>query len=342
MNRRTFLRQASCASLAAVAPAIASEKGYTTPDLANEILGQGTFRYRANRSWGRLDHEQHPVKDCHAITKDRAGRILLLTNETRNNLIAYSLGGEFVASWEHRFPGAHALELRDEKGDELCWITDHNISVVSLCTPEGREIRRLEPSVFSAKYPDPSKYHPTNVAVMPDGDFYISDGYGSSFVHHVDPEWKYISSFGGIGTEPANLRTPHAVWIDNRSGKSFLLVCDRSNAMLKWFSPAGELIRIVPLPGAKPSNVVQLGQHLAITSLNGMVLILDGADRVVSVVGGDPANYVEGQLQPLQPFNYSLFHPHGLHIEPNGDIYLAQWDSNRTYPLKLERLPVVA
>lgn len=311
-----------------------------TLDSEGEILGQGRFRYRVNRFWGRLDPVRYPVVDCHGVAEDKAGRVLVLTNETRNNFLAYNKRGELLTTWEHRFPKAHGLELREEQGEEVAWITDHGIAVVSKCTLDGRELRRVGYEAVAALYPDREKYRPTNVAVMPEGDFYVSDGYGSHFVHHFDPDWRYISTFGGVGPAPENFRQPHAVWHDTRPGKPPVLVCDRGNAALKWFSREGRLERIVPLPGAKPSNVALWRDgHLIIPSIDGMILVLDGDDRVVSVIGGEAPRYEGGVLQPIRAFNYSLFHPHDVHIDTVGDLYVVQWNSNNTYPLKLERLP---
>src|SRR6267143_1721555 len=157
---------------------------------------------------------------------------------------------------------------------------------------------------FQVSQPEPVSSDQLRL-LMPEGDFFISDGYGSSYVHHFDPAGHYISSFGGTGNTPSNLNTPHAVWIDTRSGKPSLLVCDRGNEMLKWFSLSGELQQVVPVPGAQPSNVAPLWgnrsarfkNHIAIASLNGMILILDGTQRVVSVVGGEPPVYVDGKLR---------------------------------------------
>ena len=47
----------------------------------------------AHRHWGVLDRTHYPVKDCHGITEDRNGRIVLLTNNTHNNLVAYDESG---------------------------------------------------------------------------------------------------------------------------------------------------------------------------------------------------------------------------------------------------------
>jgi peptidylamidoglycolate lyase len=308
-----------------------------------EILGQSPFRYRAYRHWGWLDRGHYPVKDCHGIAEDRNERIVLLTNDTHNNLIAYDKDGKFLLAWEKHFPTAHGLEIEDRRGEDHYWITDHDVQCVSVCTADGRELHRTGPEALASKYPDLKKYHPTNSAVMPDGDFFISDGYGSSFVHHMDPEGHYISSFGGTGTTPSNLSTPHAVWIDARFGKPSLLVCDRGNEMLKWFSLAGELQQVVPVPGSQPSNVAPFDRnrnarfknHIAIASLNGMILVLDGANRVVSVIGGEPPEYVDGKLQPLQPFNYTFNHPHDVYADSTGALYVAQWWSNQSYPVKL-------
>ena len=351
-SRRSFLgKTTSALAIAGVAGlgsnALASAKKKPVPEgcgYDGEILGQGNFRYRANRHWGLLDRAHYPVRDCHGITEDRNGRIVLLTNDTHNNLIAYEKPGKFLSAWENRFPAAHGLDISDEKGEDRYWITDHDVQCVSMCTAEGHELRRLGPDAVSSKYPDLSKYHPTNSAVTSDGDFYVSDGYGSSFVHHFDPDWRYISSFGGPGDAPSNLKTPHAVWIDTRSGKPSLLICDRGNEMLKWFSMSGELQRVVPVPGAQPSNVSRFGgyrggvsdDHLAVASLNGMILILDGSDRVVSAVGGEPPVYGDGKLQPLQVFNYTFNHPHDVYVDSAGALYVPQWWSNQSYPIKLE------
>src|SRR6267143_5736978 len=259
----------------------------------------------AHGHWGVLDRTHYPVKDCHGITEDRNGRIVLLTNNTHNNLVAYDKSGRFLLAWENRFPAAHGLEIEDHQGEDRYWITDHDLQCVSVCTADGRELHRTGPDALASKYHNLNQYHPTNSAFMPEGDFFISDGYGSSYVHHFDPAGHYISSFGGTGNTPSNLNTPHAVWIDTRSGKPSLLVCDRGNEMLKWFSLSGELQQVVPVPGAQPSNVAPLGgnrrarfkNHIAIASLNGMILILDGTQRVVSVVGGEPPVYVDGKLR---------------------------------------------
>jgi peptidylamidoglycolate lyase len=363
LSRRSLLTRGSLALATATASlpgnsARAAHQADRHSSADGEILGQGEFRYRANRFWGLLDRQRYPVQDCHGICEDRLGRIVTLTNHTRNNLIAYDKRGSFRAAWETRFPGAHGLDIVDHGGEDRYWITDQNRQWVSVCTVEGNELLHVGPEALSSVYPDLNKYHPTNTAVLPDGDFYIADGYGSSLIHHFEPAGRYISSFGGAGDAPEKLKTPHAVWIDNRSGKPRLLVTDRGHNSLKWFSPEGRLLRVVSLGeemerngepvACRPGNIAQFSaagrfkDHLAIACLRGMILILDGADRVVSVVGGAPAAYVDGKLQTPEVFNYTLTHPHDVYVDAAGALYVAQWWSSQTYPIKLELLSASA
>jgi peptidylamidoglycolate lyase len=349
-SRRALLTHGTL-GLGGVASFASSAAGGHTPSDGDdaEVLGQGRFRYRARRLWGRLDPHKYPVRDCHGISLDRDGRIVVLTNDTHNNLIAYSKTGSLSRAWEHRFPGAHGLDIVEHDGEDRYWITDHSRQVVSVCTDDGAEVLQLGPEALKAKYPDLSKYRPTNTATLPSGEFFISDGYGSSFVHRFDAKGRYISSFGGVGDGPEHLATPHAVWIDTRSGKPLLLICDRGHNALKWFSLEGEFLRMVDFGAMMlddepiailPCNVAQFGgrlrDHLAIAGLWGMVVILDGADRVVSAVGGLPPTYIDDKLQQLVIFNYTFGHPHDLCVDETGAIYVAQWASARTYPIKLE------
>ena len=42
-------------------------------------------------------------------------------------------------------------------------------------------------------------YRPTNVAIAPNGDIYVGDGYGSSFINQYNQKAEFIRTFGGLG-----------------------------------------------------------------------------------------------------------------------------------------------
>jgi hypothetical protein len=166
----------------------------------------------------------------------------------------------------------------------------------------------------------------------------------------------YRISKGIAGPEEGKERCPlkhHLPARSCRSGKEQLLVCDRGHNSLKWFSTKGELLRVLNLGvlmledeiiGVWPCNVApfagyrnrRFDNHLAIARLFGVILFLDGADCDVSVVGGLPPTYIDGTLQQVDVFNYTFHHPHDVCVDASGALYVAQWGSNRTYPIKLE------
>ena len=84
---------------------------------AEEILGQGEFRYRVVEGWAKAALAQVSVKNGHGLAIDAAGRILFLTDDPKNNVIILSPQGELLESWTARMPGAHGLTLVKE-GDK--------------------------------------------------------------------------------------------------------------------------------------------------------------------------------------------------------------------------------
>jgi peptidylglycine monooxygenase len=81
--------------------------------------------------------------------------------------------------------------------------------------------------------------HPTSAAIAPDGDIYVSDGYGNSVVHRFGADGKLKSTWGGRGTGPGQFTTPHAVWIDPRDR---VLVADRENNRVQIFDRNGKYL----------------------------------------------------------------------------------------------------
>jgi hypothetical protein len=55
------------------------------------------MRYRLDKDWSKADSQKNPVNDCHEMVQDSKGRILLLTNETKNNVLIYNKSGKLLA-----------------------------------------------------------------------------------------------------------------------------------------------------------------------------------------------------------------------------------------------------
>ncbi|MCC6761066.1 MAG: 6-bladed beta-propeller, partial [Chitinophagaceae bacterium] len=122
MKRRQFIQQSLLTAsgtllLGGMAKAVAPE---------DIVFGHGNKRYRLNRQWSKADVSRYPVNDCHEMLQDSKGRIVLLTNETRNNVLLYDKSGKILSSWGTEYPGAHGLSIFNEGGEDVLFICDNN------------------------------------------------------------------------------------------------------------------------------------------------------------------------------------------------------------------------
>lgn len=294
-------------------------------------------------NWGKLDPAIHPVNDCHEMIQDRKGRIFLLTNETKNNVLIYNTSGKLKDSWGSEYPGAHGLTLA---GDEL-FITDtarHQVYKTSL---DGRLLMTIDWPKDSGVYTKAEEFVPTEVAVTDNGDFYIADGYGAQYVLKYDKTGKLIHYFGGRGDGDEHLDNAHGICIDSRAGNKTLLVTDRTRNAFKRFDMDGKLLDVIHLPGACVCRPVIKDDYLYAAVLRspdlgaegtGFVTILDKNNRVISNIGGTEPAYRDGTLQPMAQADKIFVHPHDVCVDDDDNIYVAQWASGKVYPYKFTRV----
>lgn len=311
------------------------------------VYGHNHMRYRLDKSWGALDPSVNPVNDCHEMVQDRKGRIILLTNETKNNVLVYNKSGKLLEYWGHEFPGAHGLTLHKENGEDFLYITDIEKHQVFKTTIEGKILLTIDYPAETGKYTKKEEFVPTETVVLENGDFYIADGYGAQYIMQYDAMGKLKNIFGGRGPGTENLDNAHGITVDKRHSSPTLLVTDRTRNCFKRFSMDGKLIEVIELPGACVCRPVIHGDHLYAAVLRspnmdaagtGFVTILDKNNKVVSNIGGTEPVYQDGKLQPMNQAEKLFVHPHDVCVDSDDNLYVAQWNSNKVYPYKLTRV----
>ncbi len=342
MQRRTFIKR-SGGGLVGAGLAIS---GFTSME-QDQIIGHGDFRYKIDLNWGALNATYYPVKDCHEMVEDSQGRLILLTNETKNNVIIYDKSGKLLETWGNEYPGAHGLTLKDEGGEDFLYIADNNRHEVIKTDLKGNVILTIPYPKESGKYDQAAAYIPTETAITENGDIYVADGYGSQYIMHYDAAGRLKNVFGGRGEEEHHFSNAHGICIDQRGGKdTTLLITDRMANKLKRFTLQGEYLETIHLPGAFICRPVIKDQQVYLATIwsgdgsegTGFVSILDEKNQLVAAPGGTTPQYEVGVLKPVRQAFKIFRHPHDVCVDRDDNLYVPQWNAFGAYPIKLVRV----
>lgn len=345
MKRRNFIANAASATLASlIIPNINFGKAKE-----DEVLGHGQFRYKVAKGWGILDSNT-PVRDCHEMVQDSKGRLIMLTNEVKNNIIIYDKSGKLLTKWGTEFPGGHGLTLSNENGTEFLFITDPERRQIFKTTLDGQIILKIgypkEANVY--KY-DGTFFKPTEIAVAPNGDFYVADGYGEQYITRYNYKGELIQIFGGYGEGNEQFTQCHGITLDTRDKNNpALLITDRLKHQFKKFTLDGKYLSTISLHSMWNCRAVVKGENIYFAALKsndkwdnnglGFVGIIDKNNKVASCPGGAEPIYKDNALQYVPQTSKLFIYPHDVCIDDDESIYVTQWNSGQTYPIKLQRV----
>jgi hypothetical protein len=349
-NRRDFITKMGMGGL--ILPRLSMGEGLQSkPGMSNDndysLIGHGEFKYRVDKSWGDQDPVKVPVKDCHEMVMDSKGRIILLTNHVKNNVIIYDRSGKVLDSWTGGWPAAHGLTLHQEGNEDFLYVTDHDLGKVYKTTIDGKVLLTLDFPAETGEYAEGgSDYKPTETAIGPNGDIYVADGYGKSLIIQYSKTGQYIRHFGGLGDGASQFDCCHGICVDDRFGDPTLLITSRSKQEFKRFSLDGEHIETIPVPGCWICRPVIRGSNLYFAVIttkswwayDGMVAVLNEKNEVVSLPGGSAPEYENDKLKAPDYDGFTFLNPHDVCVDNDENIYVAQWYSGKTYPVKLERV----
>ena len=204
-----------------------------------------TLRYEVVADWEQLP-DGYTHLDVVGVAVDSRDRLFLLGRQQPRVLI-YERDGTFVGSWgEGMFTErTHGLTIAP---DDSVFIVDEGEQVVYKFTPDGELLLTLGnkgvasdtgydgQSLESIVRGGPPFNRPTNVAVAPSGELYVSDGYGNARVHRFSAAGELLGSWGEPGNGPGQFNLSHGVAVAP-DGRVF--VADRENDRIQIFTPEG-------------------------------------------------------------------------------------------------------
>jgi DNA-binding beta-propeller fold protein YncE len=276
--------------------------------------------------------------DVAAVAVDSTDRVYLFTRGDAAVLV-YEQDGRFVRSWDDAgfTERTHGITIGPD--DRVYCVDDADHSVRTFTT-DGAPLLTLgtrghpsdtgyDGSAYATiARSGPPFNRPTNLAVAPDGELYVADGYGNARVHRFAADGRLIGSWGEPGGGPGAFRIPHGICV---LGDGRVLVADRENDRIQLFDAEGRYLtewRDIQRPTQlvlAPDGLLYVaelwwrrGQRShrfgAIDADRyGRVSVLDTGGRVLARYGG---------TAPGTPGGFTA--PHGIAVDSRGDVYVAE------------------
>ncbi len=173
-------------------------------------------------------------------------------------LLEFDENGRYVREIGHNlYAWSFAHAVRVDAHDNI-WVTDKGSDLIVRFDPDGqvtmvlgRKQEASDEDTGPLKHPKPplpaenGRFRQvTDVAWDAAGNTYISDGYINARVAKVDRNGQWVKSWGGPGSDPGQLNTPHSIATDNAGN---VYVADRGNRRIQVFDGDGKLLRIMQI-----------------------------------------------------------------------------------------------
>jgi len=196
---------------------------------------------------------------------------------------------------------------------------------------DGRKVLSIPATSVPPQYQNHDDGKPatnlTGIAVAPNGDIYVTDGYGLDYIHRFDKTGKYLASFGGKAA-PWNFDQAHKIAIDTRFTPVRLLCTDRRHRRLVAMDLNGKVLSVFGEGLRLPSAFAVRGNELAVAELEGRVTILGRNNEVLATIGqNDNAKEVHVNTTPPSVWKEGLFYePHGITYDAKGNLLVTEFN----------------
>jgi DNA-binding beta-propeller fold protein YncE len=292
-------------------------------------MGDGIMTFDTVPGWGLLPDGHSALGPTHGgVAIDKEGNVYV---SAIKGVVVFSPEGEVVRTFiGDKYAAIHDIKIRDEDGTEFAYAARNNNAEGIKFNAETGEI------VLKLPFPkesglDLKKFNPTAIAVAPNGDIYLSDGYASDHIFKFDKTGKYIKCFGDQGNDLKQFHTAHGLVIDARYDPPRLLVCDRNHepkGRLLHYDLDGNFIGEVATGLGMPTSANVQGDYVAVPDLKGRLVILDKSNTIIAVLGHNADPKTAGNYNvPQNQWKEGIFNAaHGSCWDKDGNLYVQDWN----------------
>jgi YVTN family beta-propeller protein len=241
---------------------------------------------------------------------DSKGRVYATAGKGDNGVLVFDSDGKVIDSWGKGFISKHGLRVINDK----VWVTDRERHIVMQFSLDGKLLRILGTDGKSGLGTNEFNM-PSDIAVAPNGDIYISDGYINSRVMRFGADGRFKQSWGTKGNQPRRFNLVHNIVIDK---KGRVYIADRENERVQIFDADGKFLDQWKHVGKPFGLYIDDETKVYITDgQSNKVYIVDEKGKVISTFG--KTGEAPGEFQMA----------HSITLDSKGNIYVAEGDGMR-------------
>jgi len=218
------------------------------------------------------------------------------------------------SQWNNLFGFPHFVRLNPYDPEKHVWIINRDAHQIHEFTRDGKQLVR---TLGEFNVPGTDARHfglPADIAFLPDGTFFVADGYYNSRIVKFDKNGKFLMTWGTNGSGPGQFKVPHSVAID---AQRRVYVSDRDNNRVQIFDEDGHYLdewRGIRVPAFILATHDQAVWVLTLT--NPRLLKYDLAGHLLTYWGTESRQ---------RPFPGSLSGPHQFSVDSDGNLYIADF-----------------
>ena len=303
-------------------------------------FGVGKFCYKVDENWGLAladwEDKQWGLRKVTGLATDQYDNVYIISRSDRPIIVADKEGNflrEMAKEYKEYFETPHGATL-DAEGNLFC--VDCTAHVVYKFSPEGKLLMTLgkrgcpsdtgaiiKPGEIAPDYRTVKRAAgpfnaPNNVAIAPNGDLYVADGYGNCCVHRFTSKGEYVMSWGAPGNLPGQFYMPHGILV---GPNNIVYVADRENDRIQLFDLYGHFICSWDFI-ERPSHLVMGPDNLIYICECKRTDVFDQSPSAIHIVTleGENVAKIDNRIGHLHGEDYRA--AHAICVDREGSIYI--------------------
>jgi hypothetical protein len=242
-----------------------------------------------------------------------------------HSIFVVDRNGNLVQDWPHLNKmfemrcgrGPHKIKMSPYDPEKHVWIFDDQLHVIYKFTYDGKLVMTLGTKGQRGRDGGKLFDRPTDIDWLPDGTFFISDGYGGKRVAKFDPTGKFLMDWGAAPKDPKNpgpneWNTVHSIAI---SKDRRVYVVDRGHRRMQVFDENGKFLDMF-------TTGVRSSPYFHIITADQTLWVSDGGtNRILKY--DLKGNYQYGWGAPGGEQG-QFAGPHQFSVDQEGNLYVAE------------------